>query len=267
MNADTHNKKYILTNIPLISEAISLKPDELILDLVNRKPFKDYVEQLTPYIKALENGDEWYDNVALLHLLREEQDNINLNIREKNMPKQDSVTNSNSVCDALVSNQELILTTSQSLSIGIAIGILIGIAVGKIYTKSKNPIQKVSSFRYYLLLIIPSNQAMSLKNGQILNKDDASKLINHAKRAYCFKEHDVTGQKIADNVKCSDEPIDYKTENSVLVYLVLSSSYKDIVTQRIRSNISDQISNNSEIKIKKIAKLQSALSTKDFYDI
>ena len=259
----------LLQRVELIDEAIKLKPDEIIVQLGNSQSFKEFIKGLNEYIKEVENDDEWYDNFDFINFLSEVQNEVNLKIRDKIMLKEDSVINSNTIGEALVANQDVLITPSQSvlIGIGIAMGILIGIAVGQIYTKTKNSTKKVDAIRYCLLLIIPSNQAMDLENGKILNKDDASKLINHAKRAYCFKEHDATGQKIAENVKCSDEPINYKTENSVFVHLVLSSSYKEIVKQRIRSNISDQISNNSEIKIKKISKLQSALSTKDFYDI
>jgi len=267
MSENTHNIKNILRNIDLISEAISLKPDEIILKLGKKKSFKNFIEHLTPYIKNIENTEEWYDNEQLLALLTVVQNEINNKIKEKYMPKDDLVTNSNSSSDVIINNQDLICNTDQSVLIGIAIGFVIGIAVGKIYTKFKDPTQQIGSLKYSLLLIIPAYKAITFEVKQKINKDDASKLINHAKRAYCYAENELEGTKIAGNVKCADEPIDFNSDSSVFIHLTVSSSNKNITSERIRSNISDLISNTDPIKINKIAKLQSALSTKDFYDI
>jgi len=183
------------------------------------------------------------------------------------MPKDDLVTNSTSSNDVIIANQDLIWSTDQLILIGIATGIVIGIAVGKIYTKSNNKKNQTDVVKYSLLLIIPAYQASSFKKNQTINKDNASKLINHAKRAYCYAENDIDGIKVAENVKFTDEPIDYYSDSSVFIHLTVSSSNKNITSERIRSNISDLINNTDPIKIEKLAKLKSASFTKDFYDI
>ena len=267
MSDDIHNIKNLIQRSSFIDEAKNYSPDVLILNLVKLRSFEEFINHLTPFVKGVKNTEEWYDNEQLLALLTEIQNEINNKINEKNMPKDELVSNSTSSNDVIIANQDLIWSTDQLLIIGIAISVAIGISVGKIYTKSKNPVQQIRLLDYSLLLIIPAYQASFFQVNQKINKDDASKLINHAKRAYCYAENNIVGVKIAENVKSTDEPIDFNSDSSVFIHLIVSSSDKNITSERIRSNISDLISNTDPIKIKKISKLQSALSTKDFYDI
>jgi hypothetical protein len=238
-------------------------------------------EQLSLFIKQLENNitassnNDWKENNQLLNLLNK-------------LPSQ-LLNQSNSGEKGMMTETKVAITTGGTL---LLIGVAVGIYYAKkcadkrddtgLFNKVRNTLDKVLNpansnsdtieiitpiyDHHHLLLVIPANQCVGLTSNTNISNTQVNKLIANAVRAYCFLEGNLNGNKISEAVKCSDEAIDFTTGSRVFVHLKLSAD-KSITEQRNTLNIIAKIKPDSTIEVVKIAKLQEAISTKEFYEI
>jgi hypothetical protein len=265
----------ILSRIPLIEEIKKqAQTDNGSISLLHNQQLSLFIKQLENNITVSSNND-WKENNQLLNLLNE-------------LPSQ-LLNQSDSGEKSMMTETKVAISTGGTL-------LLIGIAVGVYYAKKcadkrddkglfnkvRNTLNKVLNTEnsnsdtveiitpiydpYHLLLVIPANQCTGLTSNTNISNTQVNKLIANAVRAYCFLEGNIDGNKISEAVKCNDEAIDFTTGSRVFVHLKLSAD-KSITEQRNTLNIIAKIKPDSTIEIVKIAKLQEAISTKEFYEI
>ena len=120
--------------------------------------------------------------------------------------------------------------------------------------------------QYDLLLIIPANQLDDkLTQGSVISKNDTEKLIANAMRAYCFKEGDQEGQKTLNAVDFSEETINFQIESRVFLHLSLMA--KPDIKKQDKLSIREAVKSDQKVEIKKLKKMGSLHSIREFYSI
>ena len=280
-------------NLPsLIEEIKKIKEEKVYESLPTTKVFKDFIKNLNELIPPFNN---WEEDKPFLQLIEVVNEQIirQLIEEEQNMNPESAVA-------------AKVAVTKTILIMGGVIG-LIGIGLyayrcqqnkdnkkGGLLDKEKNKevfreikegfpsfskktdtrSQAVSEptliyKQYVLLLVTEANRLDSnLKENSRITKDAAEKIIADATFAYCFVEdNSEEGQAVLNAVDCSDEPINYESQDRVFLQLSLSAKPEIMAEKADKLAIRQAMQPNQMVNIKALKKLKTVRSLKAFHSI
>ncbi len=292
----------ILGRIFLVEEIEKIaEENNLEYQWQNNTCFKEFIKALEHHISIYEN--DWDKNDNFLELSSAIHNEIIRKLNEKGeekmtMPAVVAATTTTPASTATIATATTATTvTIGTLAIVSGISLLIGIAIGVYYTNKKNQSNKAQDIsknpendrntpqlttaatalqppknltpsygKYDLLLIIPANQLDDkLTQDSVISKNDTEKLIANAMRVYCFKEGDQEGQKTLNAVDFSEETINFQIESRVFLHLSLMAT-PDIKKQD-KLSIREAVKSDQKVEIKKLKKMGSLHSIREFYSI
>ena len=297
----SENVQNILRNVPLIQEIEKLAKQENSYDsLSNNTVFKQFIDGLKPFVNELAPPPNynWAEDKPFLQLIEV----VNTQIINQLTEGEQDMNPESAVATKVIATKTAIVMGLGVIGVIGLIGIGLyacrcqrnkgikkggsvleraGEVVGEIKagfdsSTSKQPAPEPTPPppTYNLLLVIDAKQLdPNLKQDSQdsqdspISKDTAEKVIANATFAYCFAEGDSDGQKVLDAVECSDEDINYESEERVFLQLSVSA-IPEITAKRDRYNIIDaMLPSDQQVEIKKLQKLQTMRSIKAFHRI
>lgn len=262
--------------------------------LLSNEAFKEFVEKLETFVSSSEK--DWQEDDSYLKLVEIVNNQIftKSNERDRKMTTETGLVIAASVLSIIAialymyrnksevnknkRNKEAFFETTGKKADETVKTVKNEIKAGfenpnKTQQTAKPPLQPVKETKptygqYVLLLIIEAKRLdKKLTQRSTISKEGAEKLISDAMLAYCFAENNTEGQKVLTAVECSDEPVNYESEDGVFLHLSLSAKPEIIDGKRDKLGIREVMNPTQQVEIKSLQKLQTTRSIKAFYSI
>jgi hypothetical protein len=290
--------EYLLGRINLVKEINSIiaKKENIYDSLPNNKVFKQFIEGLKPFVDALAPPlNNWEEDKQFLKLMEV----VNQQIINQLTEGEQKMTG----IEPAVATK--VIATKTAIVMGLGVIGLIGIGLyayrcqqnkgnkkDGFLDKEKSVFREIKAgfdsstserpapssqpekkptptYKQVVLLLVTDAKQLdnNLKQDSRISKDAAEKMIANATFAYCFSEDDSDGQNVLNAVECSDEAINYESEERVFLQLSLSAKPEITDGKRDKLGIREAMQPNQSVEIKRLQKLQTMRSVKAFHSI